>query len=452
MALSDYKFVLVSGQNVKTFNTTTHRWDIINQLSELTSDIITNNGFAYTDLTTSYSTLQLPYTLSQTLDDGTSVYETEEITKSMGVTSFDETTIDGTDYLICNVPSFIAKDSIVSGDLLYAYSSTENVSPEIINVTLSSAVASHTDATLVSIETAYNYNQQLQFRIKVNNNEYSDWSEAYNSYNIAIGSVPVSSLEMGSNSITVQVKPATDTEGTHIVEKTLTDCLTLSNNMPNIVIITENSNSFKLEATITDPDSDQMAYRLLLTNNNYTNEVIKDWTDLSVGPINITYYIDTTKISVGKINTIKIECKDSASGSTTASASYSFEGKYQNIVFVDKDGEYLTTDKGVILKILDFGQVMAGLDSDVSKVTLKNNNAVDITNLQLSKEYLAPVNNVTVQLSKSDNPFIPLESLDYGDEIIPSGGSKDFYVRISTQLDTEGTCLFDVNAQADSVL
>ena len=147
MALTDYKFVVVNGQNVKTFNETSHRWEQICLLSELTSDIITKKGFAYASLSTSYSTKLLPYSVSQTLDDGTVVYETEEITKSMGVTQFDEQTIGDTDYLVCTVPTFIPKDVMSSEDKLYAYSSTSGIYPAIISAEVNLPPHSHNGST-----------------------------------------------------------------------------------------------------------------------------------------------------------------------------------------------------------------------------------------------------------------------------------------------------------------
>lgn len=447
MALTDYKFVVVNGQNVKTFNETTHRWEQICLLSELTSDIITKKGFAYASLATSYSTILLPYTVSQTLDDGTVVYETEEITKSMGVTQFDEQTIGDTDYLVCTVPTFIPKDVMSSEDKLYAYSSTSGIYPAIISAEVNLPTPSHTDSILLNINTAYNYNGQIQYRFKVNNGDYTEWSEAYLPYNIGVGSVKQSMLAIGTNSITAQVRIAENDDS--IQEITLTDCITISNNNPTVTILNDKSNSFKIEASIVDTDGDNISYRLLLSNDKYTNEVLTDWSEYSTGPINIKYYIDTTKVSVDKTNTIKIQTRDNITPDNIATTNYSFTGKYQNLVFVDQDGEYLTSDKGVILKVLNFGQVISGLDSPVQSVTLKNNNPTPITNLQLTKEYLSAVNNVEVQLSKTNNPFVPLESIDYGDEIIPIEGQKEFYVKISTKLDTQGTLLFDVNASAD---
>ena len=447
--LNDIKCIIADGQNLLTFNSN-NKWENVGVLENITSDIITTRGFAYGLLNTSMSEIYLKYTLVDTLSDGSEVYESEQITSSMGVTNLeDAVSEDGSTYkLKCTVPTFIPKDALASGYKIYAYSDDTSLIPKIASTTFSPE-SSHRSSVLLTIKTIYNYNSQVKFRYKVNSGEFTNWSDACNPYDDLTASIPASSLSIGTNSITVQVADFSDES--KVDELVVADALTVTNNTPQLIIVTKDSDSFKVRFMISDDDaSDLVSYRILMTNEKFTNLVVQDWTPFAEQPLDITYYIDSSKVVVDDTNVITIEYKDDCA-QTTSKSSYNFIGKYKNIVFMDESGDYLTSDLGVLLKILDFKKVMAGTESEVKKVTLSNNNTYAITNLVLDINYINQVQGASIKLSKSNNPFIPLEVIDYGTEVIEAGGTKDIYVKLESSVTSEGLCTFNVVANADVV-
>lgn len=164
----------------------------------------------------------------------------------------------------------------------------------------------------------------------------------------------------------------------------------------------------------------------MIRNSLYTDVVLVPWTNLKEAPLEIVYNIDTSKVVVGKLNALIIEYKDNFGAG--ASTTYSFEGSYRNLVFADSKGEYYTTDKGVLLKLLHLGNIYAGSKSLAFPITVKNSYGEPVTNVTINPIVITDAG-VDYQLSKTAEPFNPLKVISYGDEIIDPGESRTFYVR-----------------------
>ena len=94
MAVStNYYFLIKRDDKILSFNTLTHRLYEVCDYSVLNSDTFTTKGFLYSVLTTSYNTILLEYTATGTLSDGSTVYESEQITPEMGVISLDRKSV-----------------------------------------------------------------------------------------------------------------------------------------------------------------------------------------------------------------------------------------------------------------------------------------------------------------------------------------------------------------------
>lgn len=440
--LTGLKCLIANGPNLLTFNSN-NRWVSAGVLSDITTAMITNNGFDYTKLSTSLTEIYLNYTQTDTLTDGSIVYESEQITSDMNVSALVDT---DDNRLKCTVPAFLPKDKLPTGYKVYAYTTTSTFAPYINGVTFS-ANSTHGVGIDMFIDCVYNFDAKVKYRYKINSGEYTEWSEELDPFNILTATIPVSKLSLGANSVTVEVTDAlTESKTGQLV---LSEALQLTNNTPEIIIVSSDSNEFKLHFIISDADNtDLISYRLTLTNSKYTNEVLVDWTTPAVQPVEVNYYIDTSKIVVDDTNIISIDYRDDMM-TEPVSSKYIFQGQYKNILFVDESGEYLTSDKGAILKILDMDHIIAGAESKIKKVTVKNNNVTPITNLVLNVDYVNPIVGAVVKLSKGDNPFVGTTALDYGSETIDVKGTKDFYIKIESETTAEGTCIFDVIANAD---
>ena len=77
---STFKFLLKRNDKVCKFDTNLHKWVELCDYSALTTTNFTSNGLTYAHLTTSYTTKFLAYTETETLSDGSKVYESETIT------------------------------------------------------------------------------------------------------------------------------------------------------------------------------------------------------------------------------------------------------------------------------------------------------------------------------------------------------------------------------------
>lgn len=434
---------LVLSQGVlKTLNAK-NRWENVGSESELSSDLITVNGFLYSDLTASKTKIYLDYTQTDTFDDGTILYESEQITSAMNAQALaDYTNEEGEELLEVTVPAFTIKDGITSNDYLLAYSEDENFVPQFINVEFGSRTT-HNQAVSLTFDVLYNYNTKLKFRIRMNDGEYGNWSSLVDPYKQIVTSIPFSNLIAGANKVEIQV--ANDEE-TKTATKVIENAITVENGTPTVAIMNDSSDSFKVHFQIVDPDLDQIRYRILITNSKYKGKVLRDWSEFISSGESVKYYIDTVDVVANEINALKIEFEDKygAKGTTT----YSFKGEYSNLVFLDEDGNYYSDDKGNTLKLLDYLTILAGAVTDPKEITLKNNNSLPITNLIINSVKLTQATGVEVQLSKINNPFIPLTKLEYGDEVLEVGESKKFYVRIDSTIDAYELCKFNIEANA----
>lgn len=444
MSAAIYCLVVSSG-SLKTFNQY-NRWETVGSITDLTSALVLSKGFLYSNLTTSYTNIYLKYTQIQTYDDGSIVYQSEDVTATMNPISVaDYTAADGTELLQVTVPPFTIKDGIASDEYIVAYSSDGTFVPLIQNVVFSSATT-HKTSVGFNFDTIYNFDTKLKYRIQVNSKGYGNWSPLQDPFNKFNALISYSALDMGPNTITIQVANDIETITNSLV---INSAITMENGQPSIAIISADTNNFKIHFKIIDPDSDSVQYKITLSNSKNTSLLLSDWSILQPSAVDIIYYIDTTNVVANEINMLKIDYKDEFG--TTGTYTYTFTGQYRNIVFLDENNQYYTTDKGVLLKLLMFDKILSGAQSDVRPIKIQNNNNTAITNLIMNTHYTTNVNGVKVLLCKNNNPFIGSENLDFGDEIINIGDSKTIYVMIDSSLEAEGLCKFDIDVNAQTV-
>lgn len=120
------------------------------------------------------------------------------------------------------------------------------------------------------------------------------------------------------------------------------------------------------------------------------------------------------------------------------------------ICFHNENGEYFTTVLGDILQYLDFGTITAGQTSLPKKIYIQNLTGATIKNLEVWVEQDTVQQDVTVEISQYDNPFIP-------EDIIHFNGTFDdmqetyFYVRVSSKETVTHGGMFEIRTKAEFV-
>lgn len=449
MAVStNYYFLIKRDDKILSFNTLTHRLYEVCDYSVLNSDTFTTKGFLYSVLTTSYNTILLEYTETGTLSDGSTVYESEQITPEMGVISLADND-DG--YLLATVAAFTPLSLLTPTDKVLAYTASNVQVPNIESAVITGVSNIHNESITVTVNPIFTYTRNVKYRYKIGTGAYSEWSTInyvpYEKFNIIIAS---SELALGSNNISVQLSSDDGLLLSEIV--TLSNAVTKYNNSPSLIILNSESNDFHLKFAMADNDTiDKISYRLILNNTAHTNLVICDWTDFIAQPMTVTHNIDYSNVVIDEINTITIEYKDDFKSDTILTAQYSFTGRYNNILFMNEEGDYYVNGKGEILKLLRFDSLYAGITSDVRKITLKNGFENDVTNVRISTLVKSPLPDFSIQYSKSNSPFSPQEELHYNDFILKANETIDFYIKIDSSSKSEGSTYFNIVAKVDNI-
>lgn len=425
------KCLIKSNNIIYTFNN-----NFIEEISsvDINQSLITNNGCKIESLFTDTDNVKFDFNLIENTKDYT-LYETNTIKPELQISRVYE----DNGKVACTVPIFVPIKKFGNPEI-YVYDSS-NPTGFIIN--FNDDNISHNKNISFTLTTLFNYDEMVKYRIKVNNGTYTRWSNLYDAYEKQIGYVPFDQLSVGLNNLTIQI--ATEDE-TISIEKELTDVILLSNNTPNIAIITSESNSSQISFKIIDEDADDVQYKITITNSVFTEEkVIKDWSSPIKPPCTIVESIDSSDIVPDEINYLKIYYKDTLM-SEESYIEYQFMGKYENICFMSEEYEYYSTDKGVTKIVLKY-EISAGMEPIITKIYLINNTGYDLKNVIIEPEIINNVNETNIELCLDDNPFIANNSL-----IIPlleNDETKEFYLRINTTLDSNGILKFLLHASGN---
>lgn len=448
--MSNYNAVIVrEDRSLMTFDETTHRWKNIGILDNITPDLVTTSGFEYSHLKAIYDNILLEYALVDTLEDGATIYESETIKPEYGVTALEDTSANGKEYLKATISQFTPYDSVNATDKIYLYSTEENLVPEVEEINFSvnrgnKGTIDNANGIKVTLKINYNYDTKIKVRMKVNDGDYGAWTSPQYPYETFSKIVTSSMLKVGTNDIVFEISTE-DGSVTNTYESL--GSIELTNEAPILSLISADSNDFKLHFIIHDEDGDAVKYRMTLNNSKVQDYVLKDWTALAPSPIEELFYMESPSIVIGETNIIKIEYIDELGG--TGTYTYSFEGKYRNLIFYNENGDILTTDKGEILRYLEFGKLVAGTSSSIKKVTMKNCCNKDVTNLIIKLKMDREMEGVDVYISKTKTPFTKNTELTFGDEIINEEEEREFYIKIETTTKAEGLCKFKITADVD---
>lgn len=192
-------------------------------------------------------------------------------------------------------------------------------------------------------------------------------------------------------------------------------------------------------ATIGDDENDKVQYRILFNNVEKTT-----WSSLKDSPYNISYEIDRQDINFGVVNKLRIEFKDEFG--LEGFSEEEFVGSYYGLLFQDAEGDFFSSDLGVVIKKLDFGTIIASQKSLIKEVVVHNKCGFDVANLKLN----IPVElntKVYTHISPTESPFIGSNTLDLG--MLPYNTKKSFFIQVSTSKESYGGGDFIISAKAD---
>lgn len=325
----------------------------------------------------------------------------------------------------------------------YATSVTRVNSPPVINLTVSSAII-HKEGAVVVAEVTDPHQDSIQYKLSLNGKQIipasGGWSVSELTPFLLNYVLRNSDLALGVNVVRFDVQ---DEFGASSY-KELT--ITKINSSPQI--IDPQVKGRTLYVKLDDPDKDLVRFRVYV-NDTKILPPDAEWTKAIPTPKDLIYTFPENTVKINNINKVRIEVLDDLGTQTNWEAYVQID--YAGLLFTDEIGQYYSTDIGVILKYLEMGTVIAGNTSGVYKVYLKNTLGYPVKNIHLlAVQRDLDLVNETVELSKTDTPFIAGNSLEFPD-YLEHGQKIPFYVRINTTRRAVGGGKFDIWVYGDPI-
>lgn len=325
-------------------------------------------------------------------------------------------------------------------DILVSLSNTDSLTSIIVNLPsnyaplINNPAATpniHNDNVILTADLVDPEDDVIRYQILVNGDVYQDWIVG-NTINF---SIPNNLFNVGLNPITINardVREATSSSTLYV---------TRVNSVPyqTVGIL----NMCNLTASISDDDGDAISYRILVNS-----VVVQDWSVLTPSPININYTMDRTIINFGVTNTVTIEYKDSL-GVRGEDYTELFIGTYYGLLFADVEGDFYSTDAGVILKRVDMGVLIVGQTTLPQTVKIINTSGVALQNIILNVDFNTVASNTTVKLDYDGTAFEGKDTLTFN--YLNNGDSADFQIQVSANSNAQAGSIFRITATGEPI-
>ncbi len=115
--------------------------------------------------------------------------------------------------------------------------------------------------------------------------------------------------------------------------------------------------------------------------------------------------------------------------------------------FRNEIGLYYTDEAGNILRYLEYGTLVAGSTSEAYPVWVQNNADFPVKDMKVWVDPPTIKPGITVQLSLSNNPFVPIDEIPFPGTI-PIGDARQFYIRFLSEVTVTEGGTFDMKAKA----
>lgn len=340
------------------------------------------------------------------------------------------------------VPVYLEVRDASSG-IVYANKSSQNVDrvnpPPTVDMYLSVEEV-HKENSILSVVIDDEHKDEVKYKLSLNGKQvlpesgWAPFAPTPHAFSYAARAVD---LSIGENILKLDIEDdlgATTTSSIKLVKNNL---------LPSV----DNGEvrGFTIYANLNDKDKDPVRYRIFLDGKQVFPET--DWTKYLPVPVNVSYQITDPSVQAGLPHLVRIEVEDDLAGQTVWENNFVFD--YPGLIFTDELGKYYSNHLGEILELLDTGVTVAGDDSAIYKIKVKNNSGFSVKNIRLVavQRELDPINEV-VQLSKTESPFEPSQELVF-DEKLKHGSILEFYVRIHTTRKAIGGGQFDIYVIAD---
>lgn len=190
-----------------------------------------------------------------------------------------------------------------------------------------------------------------------------------------------------------------------------------------------------------------------MTKDEFNVLTQEQWQLLNAnGIIRLAYYLDQENLTNSlNINSLILNENITIATPTLNSLTIIYDEldrQYSGLMFMNTTQQYYSTSIGEILQYLDYGILVAGQSSLDMKVILTNTYPFNVQNIVLLSEH--SIEGLTVELSKSNTPFIANGSLLYS-QILNFEEIIEFYVRLKVDSSAQVGGNFDIWVSADPV-
>ena len=325
--------------------------------------------------------------------------------------------------------------------IINLFDNDDIVDNEITNITLYNAnptgifqldkIETHKDNINLTGTLSDTDSDKISYRILINDSEVLPWNEFTENPQINY-TISYKQLNLGYNTLTIEFKDDYKLEALDAWNSTIK----LINSTP--VINTLEYNNGIINFNISDEDNDKMQYNIYLNDNKIYP--ISEYTKLD-NYSDEQYSIYRKNIKHNETNTIVINVKDEFN--TFNSKNVEFIGDYVGLMFCDENKQYYTSDIGELLNYLNFN-ITLGQTSEIKKVLVQNKYGLTLKRILIDVEN--NLSNINVQLSKTEYPFEPSESLVF-DKEYQSNQEEEFFIRLESNhsiIPTIGNCIINV--------
>jgi hypothetical protein len=313
-----------------------------------------------------------------------------------------------------------------------------NENPQLI---LTSNSPIHRNNALITGSVIDANGDMVRYRVLVDGEEKFGWS-GYRQVPFTFTSIiPNAELLLGDAEVTVEI------EDNYHIKGTGTATLTISkvNHQPRVDNLRIEGHIVK--GVIADEDSDRVQFRISIDGQHIYPSTTNGYTELLPTPIGLWIDIPPNNVQIGQQSSLRIDMTDELGAFTTSIIEQTLD--YAGIMFHDELGSYYADNLGNVLKYLVISGVVAGNQSNIYRVWLKNTIGYELKNIRLIvNQRELDGTTVWAEISSSNEPFQESSEVAFPD-VLAHGDSLAFYVRLGTTIEAYGKGLFDVIVEAD---
>jgi Glycine rich protein len=255
-----------------------------------------------------------------------------------------------------------------------------------------------------------------RYRLFINDIEKYSWSWFSKTPFFSSLVIPNAELKLGTNKIRVDVEDnfgGFNTKEVNIKKRNYNPSIGIDYFMGNTLLF-----------TIVDNDNDKVAFKVSI--NGVTQ---MDFSTYRKVPFQAKVIIDPKLISLGEVNTIKIEGKDELGGIGDITLQREFILPV-GLIFCDVDEQVYSNEAGLILRTLEHNDLVAGNKSDWKEVWIKNTFGYKMNNIKIiiDQGVLDSVHEL-VEIAYPTTDYVSSNEIIIGN--LEPNEKKSFFIRVN---------------------